>query len=146
MAAFNLEALAAKGGIVDSRLVPFTKVWKHYDEALGEHVEDEVSFFVRKSSYADFARTRVTDGTGLRAEVLQVAACIRLGEEGQEQMTYEQAESLEFALFQLFMEAVAEVYNGASADPKTSARKTNSGAKSSLRASAAGRSRKRKSA
>jgi hypothetical protein len=147
MSALSLDALTKKGGLVDSRLVPVTKVWKHYDDDEGKMVEDEVSFFVRRGSYGDFARAKVAgEAAGVLADALMVAGCIRLGEKGEEQMTYEQAESLDAGLFGVFREAVAEVYDGAKADPKHSAPTTNFGVKSSSRASAAGQSRKRKRA
>lgn len=146
MGALSLDGLTKKGGLVDSRLVPVTKVWRHYDDEAGAMVDDEVSFFVRRGSYGDFARAKVAgEAAGVLADALMVAGCIRLGEDGSEQLTYEQAESLDAGLFGVFREAVAEVYDGAKADPKRSAPTTSSGAKSSSRASAAGQLRKRKS-
>jgi hypothetical protein len=146
MAMLSLESLAGNGGIVDTRLVKVTKAWKRFDEKAGETVEDDVSFFVRRGSYGDFARTRAdSEKAGVLPDVLMVAMCVRLGEDGGEQMTYEQASSLDPSLFAVFRDAVYEAYDGAKADPKHSAPMTSSGARSSSRASAAGQSKKRKS-
>lgn len=145
MGALSLETLASKGGIVDTRLVPVTKVWRHFDDESSTMVDDEISFFVRRGSYGDFARARVAgEAAGVLADVLMVAGCIRMGAKGEEQLTYEQAESLDAGLFGAFREAVAEVYDGAKADPKHSAPTMSSGVKSSSRASAGAPSRKRK--
>lgn len=147
MGALSLESLEKSGGFVDQTLVKFHKSWKQFDEESKQVIDYDGDFFVKKGSYADFVRARqLSTESGLLFDALLVSACIRLGEKGEQQMTYEKACSCDAGLFGAFLEAVNEVYNGAKADPKHSAPMTSSGVKSSSRASAGAQSRKRKSA
>ena len=150
----KLADLNAQGAFVDSSLIPVTKTWLHVranGKGEAEIAEDEVKFFVRRASHTQFKRAMagMPEGArekveGLDPECLLVCACIRLGDDGEEQLTYEQAESLEPALFKLFIDSVNDTYGSHIANPKPSTRKPNSGANSSRAASGAGRSGKRK--
>lgn len=150
----KLDDLQKNGAFVDSSLIPQQAVWQRIganDDGEPVMVEDEVQFFVRRASHSQFKRAmagipegQVRAQEGLDPECLLICACIRLGENGEEQMSYEQADSLEPALFKLFIDAVNQTYGSHLASPKRSPRKTNSGAKSSSTASGAKPSVKRK--
>lgn len=127
----ELADIEAGGGFVDRRLVPIKDKWRRFDDNAGKMVENEVGFFVRQVSYSDTKRVMQglalddtpTPETGegapaLDPEVLMIAACIRLGEDGSQALSYEQVDRLEPALFAVFRKAVNSVYGEASADPK----------------------------
>lgn len=83
------------------------------------------------------------DGTKVDQDSALIVAHIRLGEDGQEALTYEQAYSLEMNLSVVFITAINEVYE--TSDPKRKSRqKKNSGVNLSSTESAAAPSKKRK--
>ena len=146
----NINDLKNRGAFVDRLLVKANKKWERIGQD-GRPASDEVSFFVRRVSYMDF-KSALSGGSESMASVkldpdcLLICACIRLGDDGEELLEYSDAESLEPALFKLFIEAINDVYGGHNTDPKPLAQSKNSGAKSSAKASAAKRSKKPKSA
>lgn len=103
----KIDELRARGGLIDSTLVKKSVVWKKVDE---DGKSEDVSFdiFVRKNSFGlfDLANQQAREGKSRSATV--IANGIRLGERGEEEMTYEDAYNLEpslsVVLFQAFME------------------------------------------
>lgn len=132
--ATTLEQIKTQGGLVDNTLVKKSDTWNHYEpDEDGEMVErnDDVEFFVRRASHVQFRKAMSGGDDNSDPESLLIAACIRLGEDGSEELTYDQVTSLESGLFRVFMNAVSEVYA-----PKVKSRqKKNSGANSSSTAS-----------
>ena len=124
----DIKQLESAGGFVSDDLVPKKGIWKKVGDD-GEVEDLEISFFVRQATYAEYKRgTKNSDGLSYDPDALLVAACIRLGADGSQTLSYEQAYRLNPALFTVFLTAIGEVYGGA---PKPSRRKTNSGANSS---------------
>lgn len=128
----KLDDLIKAGGVVDTTLIKKTKDWTRADKN-GEEVTDEISFFVRRASHAMFKQAYMEAGkeAGVGAKVDEhsalIVAHIRLGENGEEVLTYEQAFGLETNLSMLFIEGINELYEGA--DPKKTSRpKKSSGA------------------
>lgn len=125
----KLDDLIKAGGVVDTTLVKKTKDWTRTGKN-GEEVTDEISFFVRRASHAMFKQAFIAagkesaNGLDVDQDSALIVAHIRLGEDGSESLTYEQAFSLEHNLSALFVEAINEVYEGA--DPKKPSRKKKS--------------------
>lgn len=141
----KLSDIEKAGGFVDPRLVPKTGTWDRVDAETGEQISTEETFFVRRVSHSHFRRVQKginEHGQDVNPESLTIAACIRIGKDGEEGLTYEQAESLDFGLFSMFMVAIGEVY--AAKKQPTSHQKTSSGASLSKPESAAAPSAKRK--
>ena len=138
----KLSEIKQAGGFVDTTLVPKTGTWDRVDPETGEPISSEETFFVRRVSHSHFKRVQAGIGeTGeeLNADSLMIAACVRIGTNGEESFTYEQAEQLDVGLFAMFKTAIGEVYS-----PKKSQPKTSSGASLSPTASAGAPSKKRK--
>lgn len=138
----QLSDLQKAGGFVDTRLIKKTADWKRFDEQADDEITSEVGFFVRRAGYLEVKRAAPSEGSGLDPDALMIASCIRLGKEGDEVIPYDDVLRLEPGLYRIFMDAIGEVYGGATADPKRSPPKKSSGASSSKRASAGARSKK----
>jgi hypothetical protein len=106
----NIEELKENGGIVSGELVKKSGVWKKYDEEKGEFVDLEVEFFVKRSSWLEYQQVIKKQDGDLDPECLSIAACIRLGEEGEQELTYELAAKLESGLVRVFREGIAEIF------------------------------------
>jgi hypothetical protein len=106
----KLSDIEGKGGFVDGQLVKKSGVWKRFDEEKGEFEDFEIEFFVKQSSWYEYQKILKPDGD-LHPEALAIAACIRLGDDGSEQMTYEQVTTLDSGLFNAFRIGLAEVYS-----------------------------------
>ena len=137
----RLSDLQARGAFVSKEPTKRELVWRHADPDTGEIIDDAFSVFVVHPSYGDI-ETRVAQAgdTARAAQSAAIAACIRLGENAEEQMTYEQAYQLDPSLALLFIKAI----NDAGVIPKKQDRSTKSGTRSSSPASAGGPSKKRK--
>ena len=126
----KLDDLIKKGGTVDTKLIKKTADWKRPDDS-GKEVVDEVSFYVRRASHAMFKQAFTDavaeDGSKVDQDSALIVAHIRLGDDGKEALTYEQAYSLEMNLSVLFIAAINEVYQAADPKPK-SRQKRSSGA------------------
>ena len=109
----NLSDLEKKGAFISNALVKKTSVWKRFDKGAGNVVEDQVSFFVRQASWLEFQEIgKETSSTGesLNPDALLIAACIKLGEKGEESLAYDKVITLDASLFNIFRNAVAELY------------------------------------
>lgn len=98
----DLERLKQAGGLVSDELAKKQGRWERVD---GEVFEFE--FFVRRASYGEVRKLGITP-SGLVGEALMIAACIRLGDDGSEQLTYDQAYNLDPALASVFLNAIGE--------------------------------------
>ena len=101
----NIEDLKANGGIVESQLTQRTAYWNG----------SEITFYVRKLSFGDV--DRIYNGENLDASQAaeMISKAVRLGDNGDEALTYEQAYSLDPNLATVFAEHVMEV-NGVGED------------------------------
>jgi len=120
----KLEQLKQKGAMVAQELVPCEVTWKHVDAENGEEVEDTFNIFIVRQSFGVMSDIIKADSPNYRRGAGISAACVRLGESGEEVMTYEDAYSLESSLAFLFLEKVSEVNKSKG---KNSKQKTNSG-------------------
>lgn len=103
----KLEELRARGGLIDPTLVKVNVTWDKVDE---DGKKEPVNFdvFVRKNSFGllDLANQEARNGKSRSATV--IANGIRLGERGEEELSYDDAYNLEptlsVVLFNAFME------------------------------------------
>lgn len=111
----DLATLQSKGGFVPRELVSKELTWTRVDEN-GEEQSDTFSVFVAKRVFADVERIHnAPDEQSKSAHA--IAALIRLGADGQERLTYEQAYQLDPGVAVLFLNAITEV-NTPTAKPK----------------------------
>lgn len=108
----KLADLEQNGGIVSGDLVPKKGIWKRFDEETQEVQDYEVDFFVKRCSWLEMQDAiKTVDGEQANPELLTIAASIRLGENGEEQMSYELAAKLDSGLVNVFRIGIAEVYS-----------------------------------
>lgn len=103
----HLKELKEKGGFVSSGLATKKLSWEHKDEN-GKDVTDEFEVFVKKLSFGLVSEIYDTNEKRQRV-VLFVHHGIRLGDKGQEQMSYDDAYNLKMELATLLSNAVVEV-------------------------------------
>jgi len=110
----DLKQLEEKGAFISDSLVKTSAIWRRFDKESEEAVEDEVSFFVRQASwvaYQEIGKQAKESAEDVNPEALLIAACIRVGEKGEESLSYEQVISLDAGLFNIFHNAVKELYS-----------------------------------
>lgn len=130
----SIEQLQNQGGLVADDLVKRTGQWRGKD----------VEFYVRRLAFGDIDRVYNADNPEISQSAELIAMAIRLGDDGTEALSYQQAYKLDTELAMLFsdhIEAVNRVGDEETqTDPKASGRKKSSG--SSSRKSSAARSGK----
>lgn len=104
----KLADLKAKGGCIDPAPVRKTITWKHTVEN-GEEVTDTFDIWVTRLSFGVIDRLSKVNSTDRSSNAELIAASVRLGESGDEPLTYEIAYSLNAALALELVRAVAEV-------------------------------------
>ena len=117
----KLADLEKKGGIVADELVKRKAKWNG----------DDIDFYVKMLSFGDIDRTYNGSDMDASQAATLISKAVRLGDDGSEQLSYEQAYSLTPALATIFAEHVMTV-NGVgddAADPLVSGQKKNSGTK-----------------
>lgn len=106
----NLNQLKAAGGIVGGAMVKRSVVWKHED-AKGKAITDKFSIFVMPQSFGMieklFSATEPEDSRNAK----YISACVTLGENGEEPISYEDAFRLAPGLGWAILAAVHEVNN-----------------------------------
>lgn len=95
-----------KGAVVSSELVEKEIVWTR--DVDGEEVTDTFTVFVKRPSFGDVERIFVGGDDKSRSAAM-IAACIRMGDQGEEALTYDQAYQLTPSLAKLLSDAVREV-------------------------------------
>lgn len=105
----NLEELKSAGGIVASGLVKKEIVWKHKSPATGKPVTDKFSIHVRRQSFGVIESLFSSTEDQASRNAKYIAACVLLGEKGEETLSYENAFALSSDLGFLFLAAVNEV-------------------------------------
>jgi len=117
----KISDLQNNGGIVESELVKRSGEWNG----------DTVEFYVRMLSFGDVDKIYNSADLTMSQAAELISKAIRLGDNGDEVLTYEQAYSLAPALATLFAEQVMQVNGvGDEPDPKPSSRNKSSGTKS----------------
>ncbi len=112
----KLAELEARGGMVDPTLVKKNITWKRKDED-GKSEELNFDIFVRKNSFGIIdSQLRTQDERSKSA--LLISNGIRLGDDGEEAISYEQAYRLDPALAYTMVQAFMEVNKLGEAAPK----------------------------
>lgn len=112
----KLAELEARGGMVDASLVKKNITWKRTDE---DGNVDEVNFdiFVRKNSFG-IIDTQMRSADERSKSALLISNGVRLGDNGEEAISYEQAYRLDPALAYSMVQAFMEVNKIGQAAPK----------------------------
>lgn len=132
----DLKQLRARGGFVQAPPVPTEVTWTHNDKETGEEQVDTFTVHVRRMSVGWLDRVLLPGKDRSRTAAL-IAEGVLLGEDGKEQMTYEQAYLLDFDLAQALLKAFNKVNSKDASDPKDSPPPTSSGTSLSSTESAA---------
>lgn len=112
----NLAELKAKGGFVALAPVKREVVWKRKNEA-GEDEELRFNVFIKKHSFGTIEQ--IWSGEESRSKsAAYIAESVRLGEKGQEALTYEDAYQLDTGLATVLIAAINEVNGTGDAKPK----------------------------
>lgn len=104
----KLADLKAKGGCIDQAPVRKSVTWKHTGEG-GEEATDTFDIWVSRLSFGVIDRLSKINSTERSSNAELIAASVRLGENGEERLTYEIAYSLNASLALELVRAVAEV-------------------------------------
>jgi hypothetical protein len=112
----KLAELEARGGMVDPTLVKKNITWKRRDD---DGKEEDVSFdiFIRKNSFG-IIDTQLRNQDERSKSALLISNGVRLGEEGEESISYEQAYRLDATLAYTMVQAFMEVNKLGEAAPK----------------------------
>lgn len=112
----NLSELKAKGSFVSPAPVKREVVWKRKNDA-GEEEELKFFVFVKKHSFGTVDKIWSGEKDNSKAAAY-IAQSIRLGDKGQEQMSYEDAYQLDTGLASAFLSVINEVNGTGDAKPK----------------------------
>jgi hypothetical protein len=104
----KLADLKAKGGCIDLTPVRKSVTWKHIDEG-GEEVIDTFDVWVSRLSFGVIDRLSKLNSTERSSNAELIAASVRLGDNGEERLTYEIAYGLNPSLALELVRAVADV-------------------------------------
>lgn len=119
------RTLKARGGFVGAPVVK-SVTWAHRSPE-GEDMVDTFDVFVQPRSAGVMNAIRKMASAGKADEMaLMISEFIRLGEDGSERLTYEEALQLDDGLQIVLVGALNDLFEGA-ADPKNSAPPMNSG-------------------
>lgn len=105
----KLNDLKKKGGVIEPELVKEHIKWTHRDKETGEIITDEFDVFILKASWGAVSDVVSNDAPGYNASVGMIAECVKLGESGEENLSYEDAYALDNSLAQQFLAAVNRV-------------------------------------
>lgn len=112
----NLKQLKEKGGFVAALPVAKEITWKHQDES-GEEVTDVFTVHILKQSFGSIERLFIGPDDRSKSAAF-IAECIRLGENGEEKMSYEDAYQLDPSLAGALVAAANEVNGTGNKAPK----------------------------
>jgi hypothetical protein len=105
----DLQTLKNKGGIVDMAMVKCEVVWKHKDNVTDEEIEDKFSVFVVRQAWGIIDQIVRSDEPGFSKSSALICHCVRFGDEGEQQMEYDEAFQLQPSLAAALLKAVNEV-------------------------------------
>jgi hypothetical protein len=110
----DLKNLKAVGGVVSTDLVKCAVTWEREgEEAL------TFDIFVRRLSFGDVERVLRDEARGHSRAASLIAAAVRLGDEGADQLSYDDAFQLKPTLAKAFANAVSEVNELGKVPPAT---------------------------
>lgn len=104
----NLKELKARGGFVSAVPVKKEVEWTHVDPQTGEEVTDKFGVFVKKQSFGAIERLFIGKDDQSKSATF-ISECILLGEDGKDQMTYQDAYQLDPGLAAVLVKAINEV-------------------------------------
>lgn len=113
----NVAELKAKGGFVPLAPVKRDVVWTRKTES-GETEELKFSVFIKKHSFGTIEQIWSGDDDKRSKSAAYIAQSIRLGDKGQEALTYEDAYQLDTGLATVLIAAINEVNGTGDAKPK----------------------------
>lgn len=105
----NLAELRKKAIIASKNiLVKRPVTWVHVDDK-GEEVEDTFDIYIRRISTAEAAKLGGTENEGKNFTMLMVSECVRLGDKGEEKISYEECHAMDASLINVLFPEVMEV-------------------------------------
>lgn len=111
----DIQKIVENGGFIDSSLIAKEGKWSRFNSETGETTETDETFFIVRMSHANFNRVNTkrksNNGEDVDINSVTIAACIRIGKEGEVALTYEQAESLDVGLAAMYLKGIGEVYS-----------------------------------
>lgn len=126
----DLAQLKKTGGVIADALVPKKIAWKHVDEH-GKEVTDKFTVHIRRHAFGVMEAMFAGGEAERFKNARYLAASVMLGENGAEELPFDDAVNLHPGLGILLLNAVNEVNNPPA---KKSPRPRNSGTNSSLTA------------
>lgn len=105
----NLTQLKAAGGIVVGGLVKKEVTWKRPHPKSGKEVSDTFTIHVRRQSFGVIESLFAPSEADQSRNAKYIAACVMLGPDGEEPISYEDAFNLDNSLGFLILSAVNEV-------------------------------------
>jgi hypothetical protein len=114
----DLKQLQAKGAYVKSPPVATEVTWRHVDEETKEEMSDVFTVHVRRMSvgWMDRVLSPVGADRGRSRTAMLISEGILFGEDGSEQMSYEDAYRLNFGLADVLLDAFNRVNQKGDAD------------------------------
>lgn len=119
------KSLKARGGFVSGKPIKRSVEWAHVTPE-GEDVVDKFDIYIYPRSAGVMNQIRTLAKEGKDERLLTISACVGLGIDGQERISYEEAQELDDGL-QLVLVSAVMLFWAAKADPKNSPPPTNSG-------------------
>lgn len=113
----KLKELKDKGGFVPMDPVVKEVTWVHTDDD-GLEQSDTFTIHVKKHSFAAMQQIREDSGKDKELVSLLIHKSIRLGEKGDEEISYVDAYQLETSLATVLISAINEVSGVKRSDPK----------------------------
>lgn len=113
----DLKQLKARGAFVPKAPIPCEVEWTHADPETGEEVTDKFTVYVKKQSFGSIERLFMGEDDRSKSAAF-IAQCIRLGDGGKDEMTYEDAFQLDAGLAAALVKAINEVNSTGKAEPK----------------------------
>lgn len=117
--------LKERGGFVSSAPVKREVTWIHISPD-GEEMTDTFDIHVMSRSAGVMNKVRKLSADGMDEMALMISAFVRLGDKGQESISYEEAQELDDGL-QIVMVSAINRHWSVRVDPKNSPPPTNSG-------------------
>ena len=99
----NLKELRAKGAFVSAHPIKKAVVWKHED------AENAFDVYVRKLSFGDYERLFLAESDDRSRMARVLCETVKLGDGGNESLSYEDAYQLDASLARVLLDAVNEV-------------------------------------
>lgn len=124
--ALTLNDLEKKGAFPVERLVKKTITWVHTDEQ-GEELIDECDIFVKVPTVAEVNNLYSDENKSKIYPASMISTCLRLGEKGEERVSYEKALQLDPSLSSKLFSVIMDLITVDGEGVKKSQKKTKSG-------------------